>query len=323
MEINRSSLPSQNAIFRTMNKIIFPPSLKAGNKIGIVSTARKISLEEIQPAVEIIRGWGLEVVTGKTIGKESFQFAGTDEERIADFQQMLDDASIHAIICARGGYGTVRIIDELDFRDFQRTPKWICGFSDVTVLHSHLLNVFHCVSLHCSMPVSFPTNTTESLESIRKVLFGEILKYEIPANDFNRAGETEGIVCGGNLSILYSLSGSVSDIDTTDKILFIEDIDEHLYHIDRMMMQLKRSGKLENLSGLIIGHFSKMKNLDESNPFGKNAYEIIAGAVSEYDYPVCYGFPAGHEPDNCSLIIGEKVKLTVTDNRTEINFNAF
>lgn len=299
---------------------IIPSPLLSGNKIGIVSTARKISLEEIHPATEIIKSWGLEVITGETIGKEDFQFAGTDEERIADFQQMLNDDSIRAIICARGGYGTVRIIDGLDFRRFLKKPKWICGFSDVTVLHSHLLNVFNCASLHCSMPVSFPTNTPESLESIRKILFGKTLKYEIPANDFNRAGETEGILCGGNLSILYSLSGSVSDIDTTNRILFIEDIDEHLYHVDRMMIQLKRSGKLEKLSGLVVGHFSGMKNLDEANPFGKTAYEIIADTVSEYDYPVCYGFPAGHEPDNLALVMGNKIKLTVTGDNAGISF---
>lgn len=299
--------------------VIIPSALRSGDKIGIVSTARKISPEEIQPAVTLIRSWGLEVVIGDTIGKEDFQFAGTDDERIADFQKMLDDDSVRAIICARGGYGTVRIIDELDFRKFLKNPKWICGFSDVTVLHAHLLQVFNCASLHCSMPVNFSANTPESLDNIRKVLFGEQLKYEIPSAPFNKTGRAEGILCGGNLSILYSLAGSASDIDTAGKILFIEDIDEHLYHIDRMMMQLKRSGKLENLAGLIVGHFSGMKNLDESNPFGKTAYEIIADAVSEYDYPVCYSFPAGHEPDNRALISGKQTVLTVTDRNVVIS----
>jgi len=284
-----------------------------GDKIGILSTARKISLEEIQPAIEVLKSWGLEVVTGNSIGAESFQFAGDDELRKNDLQEMLDDDSVKAVLFARGGYGTVRIIDELDFRKFQKQPKWLCGFSDITVIHSHLLSVYHLPSIHCLMGISFPTATSESIESFRKILFGEKLSYEIPSNELNHAGAATGILFGGNLSLLYSLLGSDSDLNTESKILFLEEIDEHLYHVDRMMMALKRAGKLENLAGLVVGHFTEMKNKDESNPFGKNAYEIISEHVSEYGYPVCFGFPAGHEPDNRALVMGINWKLEIAD----------
>jgi muramoyltetrapeptide carboxypeptidase len=294
-----------------------PQPLKKGDKIGITSTARKVSLEEIQQAIDMLRGWGLEVVTDETIGVGYFQFAGDDELRKKNLQRMLDDDSVKAILFARGGYGTVRIIDELDFRKFQKQPKWLCGFSDITVIHSHLLKVYHLPSIHCLMGISFPTASSESVESLRKVLFGEKLSYEIAAHELNRTGEATGILCGGNLSLICSLLGSDSDLETESKILFLEEIDEHLYHIDRMMIALKRAGKLENLSGLVVGHFTDMKNKDESNPFGKSAYEIIAEHVSQYDYPICFGFPAGHEPDNRALVMGinwklqaeEKVKL--------------
>ncbi|HYV92022.1 MAG TPA: LD-carboxypeptidase [Chitinophagales bacterium] len=288
-----------------------PSAINAGDKIGIVSTARKISLAEIQAAIEIINKWGLEVVIGKTIGAEHFQFAGDDEVRKEDLQNMLDDNSIKAILFARGGYGTVRIIDDIDWRKFLKKPKWLCGFSDITVIHSHLLSVYNIPSVYSIMGINFSTATFESIESLRKILFREKLSYEISAHDFNRRGEGKGILCGGNLSLLYSLNGTPSDVDTTGKILFMEDIDEHLYHVDRMMMTLKRSGKLENLAGLIVGHFTDMKNKDESNPFGKTAYEIIAEHVNEFDFPVCFGFPAGHEPDNRALVIGEEWKLEV------------
>jgi len=279
--------------------------------VAIVSTARKISLSEIQSGIDTLKSWGLEVVIGKTIGAEHFQFAGDDELRREDLQTMLDDDTIKAILFARGGYGTVRIIDDIDWRKFLKRPKWLCGFSDITVIHSHLLSVYDLPSAHSIMAINFSTATADSIESLRKILFGEKLSYEIPAYDLNRRREATGILCGGNLSLLSALNGTPSDIDTAEKILFIEDIDEHLYHIDRMMMTLKRSGKLENLAGLIVGHFTDMKNKDESNPFGKTAYEIIAEHVSEYDFPVCFGFPAGHEPDNRAIVIGEEWKLKV------------
>ncbi len=301
-----------------IENIITPQKLKAGDKIGIVATARKISLKEIQFAIDTINGWGLKVVLGSTIGKEDFQLAGTDEERLADFQNMLDNDSVKGIICARGGYGTVRFIDEVDFRKFSKNPKWICGYSDITVLHSHLLGVYNIASVHSTMPLSFKENTEDSLESLREILFGENVSYSFAANKLNRTGTEEGILCGGNLSILQNLSGTDSDLETDEKILFIEDVDEYLYHFDRMIQWLKRSGKLNNLSGLVVGHLSKMKNLNEQNPFGKTAEEIVAEAVKEFDYPVCFGFPAGHENDNRALIIGGRYGLTVENEKTEL-----
>ena len=292
---------------------MIPAILKRDDKVAIVAPSRKVTLAEIEPAIQVINGWGLEVKTGKTIGTTHFQFSGTDEERVADFQAMLDDPTVKAIFCARGGYGLSRIIDDIDFRAFIKRPKWICGFSDVTVLHSHLAAVYNVSSLHCSMPANFSSNTTESLESIRKALFGGKLIYHLQNTHERmvRDGKATAELCGGNLTLLAHLIGTDSDTDTNGKILFIEDVDEYLYNIDRMMVQLKRAGKLENLAGLIVGHFSKMKNLDEANPFGKTAHEIIWEKVQDYDYPVFFDFPGGHEQDNRALIIGAKTTLSI------------
>lgn len=293
-----------------------PATLRPGNKIGILSTARKITLSEVQPCIDVLNEWNLEVITGETIGAEYFQFAGDDELRTSDLQRMLDDESIKAILFARGGYGTLRIIDNIDWRKFLKAPKWLCGFSDITVMQSHLLAIYDLPSVHSIMGFNFSSATAASITSLQAILFGKPLRYAIPANELNRRGKCTGILCGGNLSLLHALLGSVSDTDTAGKILFIEDIDEQLYHIDRMMISLKRAGKLESLSGLVVGHFSEMKNKDEKNPFGKSAYEIIAGHIAEYDYPVCFGFPAGHEPDNRALVTGRTWELDVAEETT-------
>ena len=293
--------------------MIIPSPLKAGDKIAIVATARKISHREIEPAVAVLKSWGLDVVIGKTIAAEHFQFAGEDELRKNDLQEMLDDETISAILFARGGYGTVRIIDDIDWRKYLKKPKWLCGFSDITVIHSHLLSVFEIASIHSVMALSFETASVESLESLRRMLFGDMVKYDIKSHPLNRSGEARGILCGGNLSLLYNLNGTVSDIETAGKILFVEDIDEHLYHVDRMMINLKRSGKLEDLAGLIVGHFTDMKNKDDQNPFGKDGYQIIAEHVADYNYPVCFGFPAGHEPQNHALKMGGNCELRVEE----------
>ena len=291
-----------------------PSYIKKGNKIGIVSTARRISKEEIYPAVKIFKEWGLEVVLGKHLFEGYNQFAGTDEQRTADLQQMLDENSIKAIICARGGYGTVRIIDKLNFSKFIKKPKWIAGYSDVTVLHSHIHSNFGIETLHSTMPLNISDNkfTAESLESFRKALFGEKITYSLKSSSLSRKGKAEGILVGGNLSILYSLIGTKSDINTNGKILFIEDLDEYLYHIDRMMMNLKRAGKLNNLAGLIVGGMSEMN--DNKIPFGKTANKIIAETIEEYSYPVCFDFPAGHKNDNRVLILGREIKFDVNEN---------
>lgn len=290
--------------------LIPPPFLKPGYCIGIVAPARKITAEELTPAISQLQDWRLDVKLGKHIYSADNQFAGTDEERAADMQQMLDDDEVKAIIAARGGYGSVRIIDKLDFTRFKQNPKWIAGFSDVTVFHNHIQTHWGIQTLHSTMSINF-SKDTESTELLRKALFGELKEYFIHGHPLNRQGHGEGMLCGGNLSLLYALAGTPSDIDTSGKILFLEDLDEYLYHIDRMMMQLKRSGKLANLKGLIIGSFSDMK--DNTISFGKTAEQIILDAVKEYNYPVCFGFPAGHGVKNFPLYLGRSYELSVND----------
>jgi muramoyltetrapeptide carboxypeptidase len=293
-----------------------PTYLRKGDKIGIVACARKISEEELEGAVSILRSWGLEVIFGGNLFKSEHQFSGSDKERAEDLQQMLDDNSVKAVISARGGYGTVRIIDKIDFTGFRKKPKWIIGYSDITVLHSHIHN-FGIETLHATMPINF-TKNAEATESLRKALFGEEPSYEVGSHSLNRTGDARGELIGGNLSLLYALSGSVSDIDTSGKILFIEDLDEYLYHVDRMMINLKRSGKLDKLSGLIVGGMSEMK--DNLVPFGKTAEEIIIDAVKEYDYPVCFNFPAGHIDRNMAMILGRGIELKVQDNNCKVSY---
>ncbi len=298
--------------------MITPEYLRKGDFVAIVSTARKISEEEINPALQLLEKWGLKAVLGKTIGAAENQFAGSDELRAADFQKMLDDPKIKAIWCARGGYGTVRIIDKLDFSAFKKNPKWIVGYSDVTVLHSHIHN-FGIETLHAQMCLEIENKTTETAESIRKVLFGKDYKIEIERTDsFASPGILKGELIGGNLSVLYSLGGSASEMDTDGKILFIEDLDEMLYHIDRMMMNLKRNGFLKNLKALVIGGMTEMK--DNKVYFGKTAEEIIVDLVKEYNYPVIFNFPAGHIKDNRALIMGRKVELEIETNKVVLKF---
>lgn len=285
--------------------------LQQGNTIAIVATARKVSPEEMQPAIDILKSWGLNVVTGKNLYKQDNQFAGTDAERAADFQWVLNDKNIQAILFARGGYGTVRMIDGIDFSNFQKNPKWLIGFSDITVFHSHVHTHFGIETLHSPMAINFPKASEETLSRIKNILFGKPFGFTISGSSFNRKGNAKGIVIGGNLSLLFALAGTASDIDPHGKILFIEDLDEYLYHIDRMMMQLKRSGKLKNLAGLIVGGMSDMR--DNTIPFGKTAEEIISEHVAEYNYPVCFNFPAGHIANNQPLILGREVELMVSE----------
>lgn len=285
-----------------------PKKLQQNDTIAIVSTARKITIDEVQPAIKLLEKWGLNVVIGDTIGFEDNQFAGNDDQRTSDFQKMLDNPKIKAIWCARGGYGTVRIIDKLDFSEFQKHPKWIIGYSDVTVLHSHIHNLGF-KTLHATMPLDVTENTDDALNSLRKCLFGEAISYEIQSSKENKLGIASGELVGGNLSMLYSLLGSATSIKTDDKILFIEDLDEYLYHIDRMLMNLKRNGYFNNLKALIVGGMTTMH--DNKIPFGKNAKEIILEHLSEYNFPVIFDFPAGHLEDNNALIFGSKITVEV------------
>lgn len=286
-----------------------PEYLKKGDKIAITATARKVSFEEIKESIGILESWGLVVIIGKTIGLGSHQFAGTDAERTADMQNFLDDPEIKAILSARGGYGTVRMMDDLKYDRFMQSPKWIIGFSDITILHSHLNSVLGVQSIHGTMAFSFHNNTTQALESLRMALFGGSIEYHFGAHQLNRKGKMKGEIIGGNLSILYSLLGTKTPLLTAGKILFIEDLDEYLYHIDRMMMALKRAGKLDGLAGLIVGGMTEMK--DNKVPFGNTAEEIIMDNIKEYNYPVCFGFPSGHIADNRTIVFGKTTTIDV------------
>jgi muramoyltetrapeptide carboxypeptidase len=287
-----------------------PPPLKKGDKIAITSPAKKLPAP-MTDAISLLQSWGLEVVLGETLDASYHQFAGDDDLRAHDLQRFIDDDSIKAIVAARGGYGTIRIIDKIDFSHFAQNPKWLVGFSDITVLHTHLFTNYGAQTIHGQMPVNIPDASAHSLETLRQALFGEKLRYQFTSHALNRSGETNGILVGGNLSLLIAVSGSVSDLDYTGKILFIEDVGEYLYAIDRMMRHLYRAGKLKHLTGLIVGGFTDVK--DNDIPFGQTVPEIIMEVVKEYDYPVCFDFPAGHIPDNCSLILGKMLNLSVND----------
>ncbi len=291
--------------------MISPPALKPGDKIAICAIARKITLTEIEKAVTTFKSWGLEVVIGRSIEADYNQFAGPDELRTADLQTMLDDPEVKAIISARGGYGTTRLLDQLDFTGFKKSPKWIIGFSDITALNCHLLGLGF-ESIHGIMPSLFARpGSDEALESLRRILFHEYISYQAPAHAFNRAGLARGILMGGNISLLNTINGTASDVDYTGKILFIEEIDEYLYNLDRMLVQLKRSGKLAYLAGLVVGHMTDMR--DNAIPFGKTAVEIIQEHTAGYTYPVAYTFPTGHEPHNLALVCGRKARLQVNE----------
>ncbi len=286
-----------------------PAYLKKGDTVIILSTARKMSREEIQPAKELYESWGLNVLLGETIGAEFHQFAGDDNVRETDFQKAIDNENIKAIFCARGGYGTVRMMDNINFERFLLYTKWVVGFSDVTYLHSLINHQLGVQTVHAAMPSLFKNTNEDCIDNIRKVLFGEEIKYEIKPSKFNRTGVMNAEVVGGNLSILYSITGTKSGFDPSGKILFLEDLDEYLYHIDRMMLNLKRSGKLAHLAGLIVGGFSDMK--DNQIPFGKTVEEIISEHVAEYNYPVCFNFPAGHIAENQPIVFGRKLRIEV------------
>jgi len=298
--------------------MVQPRFLRKGDKIAIVSPARSITFEEVHPSIRLLQKYGLEVVLGSHIFSREHQYAGTDEHRRKDFQQMLDDDSIRAIFCSRGGYGSIRIIDKLDFTRFLEDPKWIVGYSDITVFHAHLHERFGIETLHATMPKNIIADIPDdSFKTMMNALFGYQIVYSADKAPLSRTGSSEGILVGGNLSILCNLMGSVSELQTNGKILFLEDLDEYLYHIDRMMMNLKRGSKLSRLKGMIVGGMTKMN--DNPVPFGKAANEIIAEAVSEYSYPVCFNFPAGHTDNNLALIFGRMVQLTV-DKQVTIKF---
>lgn len=291
------------------NMMRIPPYLKPGDTIAIAAPARKIAREEVEPAAAMLRGYGFNVVYNEALFGAENQFSGSDELRAADLQHWLDAPDVQCILSARGGYGTLRIVDRLNFAAFAQHPKWIAGYSDVTVLHSHL-HTLGWATVHGTMPINFGRDA-ESVQTLVDALCGKPLHGASTNHTAapNRAGRAEGVLTGGNLSLLYALNGSATAVDTKGKILFIEDLDEYLYHIDRMLLNLKRAGHLSQLAGLVVGGMSDMK--DNTVPFGKTAEEIILDAVREYDYPVAFGFPAGHEPRNLALRLGMRARLTV------------
>ena len=303
--------------FQAQTTMITPHNLQKGDTIAIVATARKNITDNLKPALALAKSWGLEVVLGATIGLDDNQLAGTDEQRAADFQAMMDNSNIKAIWCVRGGYGTARMVELVDFSRFKTSPKWIVGFSDVTVLHSHL-NTLGIASIHGIMPVNVEKASVEVEETLRKALFGETLSYSVACENENKLGVAEGELVGGNLSILYSMMGSESQVNCRGKILFIEDLDEYLYHIDRMLLSLKRCGCFEGLQGLVVGSFIKMH--DNEIPWGKNAHEIILDITKKYHFPIVFNFPAGHIHDNNTLIFGKTISLEVNDKETIMKF---
>ena len=293
--------------------MIIPKYLQPGDTIGIIAPARKISEKEIYPFYELISSWKLNYINGKHLFGEYNQYSGTDEERAADFQDMLENPEVRAIICARGGYGTIRILRHIDFSGFERDRKWLAGFSDITVLHSYFNNFLGTESLHSLMPLNYkPGINDNAAESLRKALFGEKNDFSTELNKYNRYGCFTGEITGGNLSILSSLNGTNLFPDMKKKILFIEEVDEYLYHIDRMMQNFLYSGVFNKIGGLIVGAFSDLS--DNDIPFGSNHYELIYETIEKYEFPVIFDFPSGHINNNMTLIFGREMQLMVDEN---------
>ncbi len=283
-------------------------SLTAGDTVAIVATARKVLREELDPAISFLESHGFNVVLGPHLFEAENQYAGSDEQRAEALQWAIDHPEVKAIWCARGGYGTMRLMDKINLRPLINSPKILAGFSDITVLHN-ALNILGISSLHSTMPLSWPTNSPETHQSFLDALVGKNLEYAVAPHEFNRKGEVKAPLVGGNLSLLYALSGTSFQLETAGKILFIEDLDEYLYHIDRMMLALKMSGQLSQLAGLVVGGMSDMR--DNPIPFGRTAEQTIMETVKEYGYPVCFNFPCGHIEDNRCLWFGEEYQFTV------------
>ncbi len=298
--------------------MISPPYLKQKDSVAIVCMAGKTTRNSVQPAIEILESWGLEVIVGNSVGAVDGVFGGSDLIRKNDFQKQLDNPTIKAVFSARGGYGSTRILDEINWKKFKKSPKWVIGFSDITAVISQINNI-GIEAIHGPMPKMFDNKGIEySLESLKKMLFGEKIKYEFQPNISNKTGKVKGEIIGGNLCILAHSIGSKSEIDAKGKILFIEDISEYYYNIDRMLVQLKRAGKLEHLAGLMVGHFTDCKDTD--NPFDKSIEEIVLEQSKGYDFPIAFGIPIGHEPANWPIICGRKVEFVVTDELVDLQF---
>ena len=318
--LNNLNLFSQTI---TNNKLIKPEYLKKGDTVAIVAPSGVLKNYNayILKAKELLKSWELEVVIGENVFNDNGHFAGTDNQRSADFQLALDDKAIKAIWCARGGYGAMRVIDNLNFEKYKENPKWIIGYSDITAIHNDLHNN-KSESIHgimCKSLEKIDVDNNESISLLKKTLFGEKLSYTIEGNNYNIEGNSNGQLIGGNLTLLHCLLGSESSIDTNGKILFIEDLGEYLYHIDRMLISLKRAGYFDNCKGLIVGDFTDMRK--NTTPFGRNLKELILDIVREYDFPVSFGFPAGHGEKNYPMILGREINLEVSKQQSTINFS--
>ena len=296
-----------------------PPFLRKNDTIGIVCPSGYMPYEKAKNCIETLQQWGYKVKVGPTLGNQHNYFSGTDEERLADMQTMMNDPNIKAILCGRGGYGLSRIIDDIDFKKFRKFPKWIIGYSDITLLQLHLLSRLNIASIHSPMAAAFNDGQDENeyIQSLRKMLAGEKNVYTCNTHSFNKTGIASGRLVGGNLSMLCHSLGTPSEILTSGRILFLEDVGEYIYNIDRMMQQLKRSRKLKKLKGLVIGSFSDIK--DTTVPFGKSILEVIKDVVSEYDYPVCFQFPVGHSNENYALKTGAEYELNVEEKKVSLS----
>ena len=302
--------------------LIQPPYLKAGDTVAIVAPSGilKDRTDEVQQAIELLQRWGLNAVVGKHVFSKADHFAGTDDERCEDFQNALDDPKVSAIWCARGGYGTVRILDKLDYTKFKMHPKWIIGYSDITALHNQIHNKGF-QSIHALMCVSLTKDLEdikETLATFKSTIFGNPVNYTLDGSEYNRTGETNGILVGGNLSVLHTMLGSDTSLDMSGKILFIEDIGEYKYHIDRMLQSLKRAGYFENCKGVIVGDVSKVRK--NTTLWGSSIEQLVLDALADYDFPIAFNMPAGHEKDNRAMVLGQMISLKVEKDKSSVTF---
>jgi len=307
------------------SRVLVPPSLRAGDVIGLTSPAGYISVDEVQAAVSVIRSWGFGVRYGEALGRRDGSMGGSDAERAADLQRMIEDPGVRAILCARGGYGVTRILDRLDVRPLRRDPKWVIGFSDITALHLHLWRQARIASIHAKMCNSFPADwataepiVKDTILSIRDALTHEPVVIACPPHPSDRTGVAEGPLVGGNLSVIHTCMGTRSEIDTRGAILFLEDVGEYPYSIDRMLTNLQRAGKLDRLRGLVVGGFTGVKRESPGDEFGRGLEQMVAEKVGGAGFPICFGFPVGHQRDNYALVHGRRHRLDVSDDGTSL-----